>query len=243
MPLSNLNLEHDMNRRTVLSIVMATRNSEKHVSEALESLKTQSRPPDEIVVVDCVSSDRTREIVNQFDHVKLIEQRSKGFQNAWNEGICQATGNIIGFLDSDDRLRADALESSLRLLDRRNDIDAVFGQVEFFCDEDSWPASFRTELKTGSHQADIPGCMIARKSVFDEVGLFPEDWQILADVVWFADLRQSGVAVIRNPLTVLEKRVRSDGLSITATSQNIYRAELLRMARRQVHANSANENA
>lgn len=243
MPLSDLDLEQDMNRHVVLSIVMATRNSERYVSEALESLETQSRPPDEIIVVDYRSSDRTRELVNKVTRVKLIEQRSKGFQNAWNEGICQAVGNIVGFLDSDDRLRSDALESSLELLDSRNDVDAVVGQVEFFCDEDSWPASFRTELKTGSHRADIPGCMIARKSVFDNIGFFPEDWQILADVVWFADLRQSGVAVIRNPLTVLEKRVRSDSLSITATSKDIYRAEMLRMARRQAHAKSVVENA
>lgn len=222
-----------------LSIVMATRNSERHVTEALQSLEAQTRPPDEIIVVDGGSTDNTRQLVSSFPRVKLINQQTDGFQNAWNEGIQCSAGDVIGFLDSDDRLRPNALASSLVLLNQCSTSSAVFGRVEFFCDDDSWPPSFREELKNGPHEADIPGCMVAHRSIFDALGPFPDDWQLLADVVWFADMRHAQVEVIRNPMTVLEKRVRNDSLSMIASSQTVYRTELLRLARRQTRVNVA----
>jgi glycosyltransferase involved in cell wall biosynthesis len=222
----------------MLSIVMATKDSEKFVAESLQSLSSQSRPADEILLIDQKSSDRTLGIVSQFPGVKVRQQKSIGFQNAWNEGIRHAAGNFIGFLDSDDRMQSDALKSALRCFELDHDADVVFGRVKFFCEEDHWPPSFRSELRTGSHEADIPGCMVVRKRVFDRLGLFPSDWQILADVVWFADMRRANVRVIRNPSIVLEKRVRRDSLSLTSSGQVAYRTEMLRLARREAHRKS-----
>jgi glycosyltransferase involved in cell wall biosynthesis len=222
----------------MLSIVMATKDSEKFVAESIQSLMSQTRPADEIVLIDKKSSDRTLGIVSQFPGVKVRQQQSTGFQNAWNEGIRHAAGDLIGFLDSDDRMHSDALKSALRCFELDHDVDVVFGRVQFFCEEDHWPSSFRSELRTGSHEADIPGCMVVRRRVFDRLGLFPSDWQILADVVWFADMRRSNVRVVRNPLTVLEKRVRRDSLSLTASGQVTYRTEMLRLARREANRKS-----
>lgn len=218
---------------------MATHNSEKFVAEALLSLVSQTRPPEEILVIDKKSSDLTLDVVSRFPGVKVRQQVSDGFQNAWNEGIHHATGDLIGFLDSDDRMRPDALRCALQHLEGEIDADAVFGRVQFFCEEDHWPASFRSELWTGSHEADIPGCMVARRRLFDRLGLFPSDWRILGDVVWFADMRGTGTRVIRSPATVLEKRVRRDSLSLTTAGQLTYRSEMLRLARREAHRKAA----
>ena len=92
-----------------VTIVMATLDAAEHLPESLASIAAQTYDHHELVVVDGGSTDGTCEILAGFPRARVIRQQSRGFANAWNEGIAAARGDCIAFLDSDDRWRPQAL--------------------------------------------------------------------------------------------------------------------------------------
>lgn len=88
----------------VISVVMASYNSEKYIAEALDSLLRQSAGNFEIIVIDD-STDNTAAIVEAYSdaRIRLIKNRTKvGISRARNQGIAQARGEFIAFHDADD---------------------------------------------------------------------------------------------------------------------------------------------
>ncbi|MDN5325262.1 MAG: hypothetical protein PWP02_981, partial [Thermosipho sp. (in: thermotogales)] len=81
-----------MNR---VSIVIPVRNEEKHIEKCLKSLLENDYPNKEIIVVDGMSEDKTREIVKKFENVKIIDNKYKITPIALNLGIKEATGKYI----------------------------------------------------------------------------------------------------------------------------------------------------
>jgi len=86
-----------------ISVVIPTYNRAAAVGEAIESVLRQTRPPDEIIVVDDGSSDNTAEVLAAFgDRIRIVAQPNGGVSAARNAGIRLATGDWLAFLDSDD---------------------------------------------------------------------------------------------------------------------------------------------
>lgn len=86
-----------------ISAVIPTFNREALVARAIESALGQSRPPDEVIVVDDGSTDGTEARVAVFgDRVRYVRQANQGGASARNHGVEHATGEWIAFLDSDD---------------------------------------------------------------------------------------------------------------------------------------------
>ena len=86
-----------------VSVVIPAYNAEKHIARAIESVLVQTRPADEVIVIDDGSSDGTAEVIRSFgDKVILIQQENAGASVARNAGIKAATGDWIAFLDADD---------------------------------------------------------------------------------------------------------------------------------------------
>ena len=86
-----------------ISIITTSYNSQETIFETLKSVNSQSYNNIEHIIVDGESSDRTLEIVDRFDHVaQIISERDSGVYEAMNKGIRASSGDIIGFLNSDD---------------------------------------------------------------------------------------------------------------------------------------------
>ena len=88
-----------------ISIITATYNSLHHLPSVLESIRQQTYPDIEHIVIDGGSSDGTVEFVRQNNPAsQLVSEPDRGIYDALNKGIKLATGDIIGFLHSDDVL-------------------------------------------------------------------------------------------------------------------------------------------
>jgi glycosyltransferase involved in cell wall biosynthesis len=86
-----------------VSIITATYNSESTIKDTLTSIESQSYPNIEHLIIDGCSTDKTLQLVQEFNHVcQLVSERDKGIYDAMNKGISLAKGDIIGILNSDD---------------------------------------------------------------------------------------------------------------------------------------------
>ena len=115
-----------------VSIITVTYNSEKTIRDTLESVNIQTWKNIEHVIIDGKSSDKTIEIVKSFPHIKkIISEKDSGIYDAMNKGIKIATGDILGFLNSDDWLFSeDIIEQYVNDFENSN-IDAVYGDLCF----------------------------------------------------------------------------------------------------------------
>ncbi len=84
-----------------VSVVVCAYNAERTIDSCLASLKELNYPNYEVIVVNDGSNDRTLEITQRYDYVRLISQENKGLSVARNVGIAAATGEIVAYTDSD----------------------------------------------------------------------------------------------------------------------------------------------
>src|SRR5680860_905758 len=100
-----------------ISVVCPTFNSSKFIEKTLMTIVDQSRKPEEVIISDDGSSDRTPEIVERFilnhgDGItwKIRRNTHRGPGAARNDGVASAKGDWVAFLDSDDLWHAEKLE-------------------------------------------------------------------------------------------------------------------------------------
>ncbi len=106
-----------------VAVVIPAYNCQKYLSRSLDSVFAQTRLPDEIIVVDDGSTDKTSEIAAGFgDKINYIYQENAGASAARNVGINAAKSKWIAFLDADDEWLPEYLESQLEILTRNPEL-------------------------------------------------------------------------------------------------------------------------
>ena len=78
-----------------ISVIVPVKDGELYLAQALESIIGQTRPPEELIVVDGGSTDRSAEIAESYDEVTLIRQSGEGQAQAWNQGLDESSGDLI----------------------------------------------------------------------------------------------------------------------------------------------------
>jgi glycosyltransferase involved in cell wall biosynthesis len=103
----------------VISVVIPTYERAHLVSEAIASVLRQTYSNFELLVVDDGSSDETPEVVSSFkdERLRLVLVKHCGRSGARNEGVARARGEVVVFLDSDDRAEPDWLQELVLALD------------------------------------------------------------------------------------------------------------------------------
>jgi glycosyltransferase len=116
-----------------VSIITVTKDSEKYLSDCIDSVKRQNFKNIEYIVIDGRSTDRTLDIIQQNeDHIDYwISETDRGMYDAINKGISQATGDIIGILNSDDMFAsADSVRSIVDCFETTG-TDSVYGDLVY----------------------------------------------------------------------------------------------------------------
>lgn len=116
-----------------VSLLTVTYNSEKYLEECINSVKDQTYPDIEHIIIDAISTDDTLNIIHKYkDHIsKFISEKDKGMYDAINKGIALASGNIIGILNSDDKLASnDVIENIVKCFNEEQ-VDAVYGDLVY----------------------------------------------------------------------------------------------------------------
>jgi glycosyltransferase involved in cell wall biosynthesis len=202
-----------MSARPLISVIVPTLNAAAYLADALDSIAAQTYERREVVLVDGGSTDGTLELARRYG-IEPVQQNGAGLADAWNCGLEAATGELIAFLDSDDRWEPEKLEKQARVLASRPEADAVISRVRFVLEPGfAIPAGFRAELLEGDHISQMPSSLLARRAVFDEIGNFDTRWLIASDVDWFARLLDSRLRMEVVEEVLVYKRVHDSNLS------------------------------
>ena len=118
-----------------VSVAMTSRNGEKYIKEQINSILMQSRPPDEIIICDDCSSDRTiqilKEITKQHPSVILIQNTEViGVSRNFTRSIKKASGDIIFLSDQDDWWYPQKIESVLSCFKLNPKIQVIINDQE-----------------------------------------------------------------------------------------------------------------
>jgi teichuronic acid biosynthesis glycosyltransferase TuaG len=137
--------------KPLISVITPAYNSEAHISQTIESVRTQTLPDWEMIITDDCSSDRTIDIIRSFqekdERIKLIQlEKNQGAAVARNTSISEAKGRFLAFLDSDDQWLPEKLEKQLQFM-QVNDVAFSFTQY--------YPVNEAGE-KTGAVEDEIP---------------------------------------------------------------------------------------
>jgi len=97
----------------LVSVVIPCYNHGRYLPEAVASVRRQSWPDVELIVVDDGSTDDSRTVAAGFAEVKLIRQSNEGLSAARNRGLHASSGEIVIFLDADDILLPGAAEAAV----------------------------------------------------------------------------------------------------------------------------------
>lgn len=115
-----------------ISVIVCAYNEERFLSACLATLSRQTRPPDEIVVVNNASTDRTRAIAVSTPGVRVVDEPRKGLVIARETGRRHARGELLAFLDADCRAPNAWLERVEAQFLRRPRPVAVTGCYRFY---------------------------------------------------------------------------------------------------------------
>lgn len=115
-----------------ISIITVVYNGAAYLEEAIQSVINQGCEFVEYIVIDGGSTDETPEIIQKYEHEidKWVCEPDQGIYDAMNKGIGLASGDVIGIVNSDDRLNPGVLERVRNTFLRDLSLDYLYGDVE-----------------------------------------------------------------------------------------------------------------
>lgn len=201
-----------------ISVVIPTHNRHKELGEAVKSVFAQSRPPDEIIVVDdgsyppigkkiftgCPAGAKTKLFRND---------RPMGANNARNLGIRYASGEWVAFLDDDDRFKPGKTEAVCTAIEKNPEADIVYHPAEIHMVKEN--VIYRTKPAKFDESTDIFSALLiknlvggtpmvtAKRESLIKAGLFDDKLPALQDYDLWIRMAKNGCrfCCIDQPLT------------------------------------------
>ncbi len=183
------------NKYMKISIITITYNSAKTLPRALESVRSQTYGDIEHIIVDGASTDGTVEIIKNYSkgpsdkvpstkEVRWVSEPDGGIYDALNKGIRMATGDVIGFLHSDDVLYSPDSIGQIAAAFESSKADVVYGDLQY-CNGDKVTRRWRSNafkpssLKFGWMPPHPT--LYVRREVYEQVGEYDSWFRISAD--------------------------------------------------------------
>jgi len=176
------------------SIITVCKNNDNTIGRTLCSVINQKYVHYEHIIIDGKSTDRTFDIINKYNNNNMIviSESDRGIADAFNKGLLRATGDIVGFLNSDDWYANDGV---LKLI---NDMysgenTVLCGSVDMYTSDNKYikkRESYPSKIRHGmyiQHPASFVPLKLIRK-----VGLFDHKYKIAMDFDYFTRLMFCG---------------------------------------------------
>ena len=214
-----------------ISIVTITFNSESTVEDTIKSIVSQDYPNLEYIIIDGGSKDGTLEIVDRYrDRIaKVVSEPDEGISDAFNKGIKNATGDVVGIINSDDNLLPGALSAVAAAYEEG--VGVYRGNIYVWDSESNtkilaYP-SMKFPLRTFKKRIVCHQSTFVAKSVYEKYGCFKTHFKFMMDVDLLVRLYEAGVRFKYIPAELAMFRLggvtSSSFLKKTGELENLFR--------------------
>jgi len=174
--------------KTMITIITPSYNRAEMIKDAIESVLAQDFQSFEHIIVDGCSTDGTLEILKRYPHLKVISESDQGMYDALNKGLEIATGEIIGFLNTDDLYAENIFNTVARKFDDP-DVMAVAGRAIVFSElsdgkikiVDNYSPEDSSLIESSTIGSNFFNAWFFRRSTFNRIGKFNPNYKIVGD--------------------------------------------------------------
>lgn len=204
------------NQQLSVSVVIPCYNSARFVTDAVDSVLAQTIPAREVLVIDDGSSDHPEEVLARYgDRIRVIKQKNAGVSAARNRGIREAKGELIAFLDADDRWLPHKLARQIEYFAAHPEVALVHTDLLIWHSEKgetSYEPKGRERYQGNCYEKFFfecrisPSTVIARKKCLQDVGGFDERVTAAEDLdLWLRLARRWPFGFVDEPLKLYRK--------------------------------------
>lgn len=201
------------------SIIIATYNSEKFITDCLDSIYNQKFNSLEVIVIDNKSKDQTLNKIkkHKLSIKKIISKKDNGIYEAFNKGIKITNGQVVGFLNSDDVLEKNVLKNLHQIFIRNKCISGVYGNLRYFSKHNkekivrNWISGKYNFNKLSSGWMIPHPTLYIKKKIFNEVGHFNTNYKISGDYDFILRLLKKNISIYYHNAYMV--KMRSGGIS------------------------------
>lgn len=181
-----------------VTMVTPTYNQGQYLADTIDSVLAQEYPNIEYIVIDDGSTDNTRDVLRRYDdRIRWESQENQGQAETLNRGWAIASGEIIGYVSSDDLLKPNAVGDSVRYMLDHPDAVLVYPDFELIDARGKRIREFRTpDYNAYDLTVDLvcqpgPGALFWKK-YFDLIGGWNPDLKQIPDFEYWLRLSQCG---------------------------------------------------
>ena len=202
------------------SLITITLNAQEKLPRCIFSILRQTRLPDEYLFIDGGSQDDTIKIIKEAIpqlkakkiNAKLISQVHKeghaGIPEAWNQGITQAAGDIIGLLNSDDFYMPETIKTVVKAFSENANLELLSSPISMVSSDGGYLYSLyphclcMSEIKM---PVPHPGTF-ASSTLYKRIGLYDENYKISADYdfIWRCRKAKANTMYLEKTLVNME---------------------------------------
>lgn len=172
-----------------ITIITVTYNSEKYLTDCINSVKMQDHNDIEHIVIDGLSTDKTVDIIraNEDSISKWISEKDEGMYDAINKGMKMATGEVIGILNSDDMLASTDVISSIAKCFEDKKVNSIYGDLYYVETDDTskiirtWKGQPYKRLKFTFGWMPAHPTFYIRRSMVEKYGGYESSYYTAAD--------------------------------------------------------------
>jgi glycosyltransferase involved in cell wall biosynthesis len=233
-----------VSRSPLISCIVPVFNGERYLGEALDSIVAQTYRPLEIIVVDDGSTDGTAAVVARCaEAARYFCRANSGPPAARNFGVSVAHGELVAFLDADDRWHPEKLARQMARFRARPELDlSITGGQNYWMPE---VVERDERSRDPRHAEPWPGyvstvTLLARRRAFDVVGPFNTTFNLWDDREWFIRAAEAGLVKELLRQVLVYRRLHDANISNSLTpaivglaNVELVKASLDRRRRRQ----------
>ena len=201
-----------------LTLITATYNSAQELETCMASVALQDYNNIEHILVDGGSTDTTVALIKKYkqtrENIKWVSEPDQGIYDALNKGLAMATGDVIGFIHSDDILADGKIISKIMEQFKKNAVDGVYGDLRYVQKANVnktvrvWKScDFRPGLLSQGWMPAHPTFFL-KKAVYEKHGNFDVSYRIAADYDFMLRVLQDGnLSFLYLPQVITKMRV------------------------------------
>lgn len=210
-----------------VSIITPSFNNGEYLDGNIKCLLDQTYKPHEHIIMDGGSTDSTIDLLKSYDHIQWISEPDDGMYDAINKGLQKSTGDIIAYLNADDRYFKHTLDKVVDFFEKNPDVDFVYGDCTYMDKNEKEIVTFKALpyvpiiIKSSYIRWAQMSCFW-RREVHNKIGYFNNNMKNVGDFEFFKRMLFQNLkgAHIAEPLSKF--MIRIDAITFTL-GENYYK--------------------